>query len=145
MSTQINFYILPSSEESKKLEFCARLVEKVFSKEHRVLIVCDSGQQLEALDKLLWSFKEESFIPHLISDEITAETRNMPIVLTLDSNYKMGAEDVCISMSHQVVQQFECFSRFLEITNQNKDALAESREHYKFYRQKGYEITTHKI
>ena len=63
-SPRVDFYVLPSQEPSARLRFACRLVEKAWLKRHRVRVQCEPGGELEALDHLLWTWSDRSFLPH---------------------------------------------------------------------------------
>ncbi len=65
-----------------KLSVC-HLVKKLY-KQNKNIIIIDNDNNLNQIDKLLWSFEQNSFLPHkifLIEDEI-----DTPIILLSQSN-----------------------------------------------------------
>lgn len=46
----------------------ARLIDKIYLSGKRAIVFCESKEQLDELDKVLWTFSTNSFIPHGQSD-----------------------------------------------------------------------------
>ena len=131
--------------------YSCRLVEKVFNLGHSILIAVDSEDQAKALDDLLWSFKPESFIPHQIIggdyspiDEPPAAGDGEAIVEITFSSTAGNHSQVLINLSSKVPEYFSRFARLSEIVIQDPKILEITREHYKFYKQRGYPIAQHK-
>ncbi|MEG3086348.1 DNA polymerase III subunit chi [Sphingomonas sp. PB4P5] len=58
---QVDFYHLTTTPLDRALP---QIAEKVLSSGARLLIVAESAAQRQALDRLLWSYAPESFLPH---------------------------------------------------------------------------------
>ena len=124
--------------EARWLYVC-RFVEKVERLGHHILIVVDSEQEAHELDDLLWSFKPESFIAHQIIGG--DEEAKVEITFTGEAG---NHHDVLINLSSQIPDYFSRFNRLSEVVIQDQHILENTREHYKFYKQRGYPITQHK-
>ena len=72
-STRIDFYLLQDVADNEekasqsKYALACRLIEKAYLRGHKVFVFCNNRQEAETLDELLWTFKEDSFIPHNLS------------------------------------------------------------------------------
>jgi DNA polymerase-3 subunit chi len=88
---QVDFYHLTVTPLDRALP---QIAEKVLASGGRLLLVSESEAQRAALDKLLWSYSPESFLPHecaggerdaaqsiLLSDEPTATNGARNVVL----------------------------------------------------------------
>lgn len=142
--THIDFYILPDSSLETRWLYTCRLVEKVFNLGHSILIAVDTEDEANTLDDLLWSFKPESFIPHQIiggdNPPVDGEA-SVEISFTQDAG---AHSQVLINLSSKVPDYFSRFARLSEIVIQDAKILEITREHYKFYKQRGYPIAQHK-
>lgn len=58
---QVDFYHLTATPLDRALP---QIAEKVLASGGRLLIVADSAQQRASLDRLLWNYSAESFLPH---------------------------------------------------------------------------------
>ena len=68
---KVDFYILSSGDPDESLRVACRVAEKAWRQGNRVRIESDSMDSLRRLDRLMWSFKQESFLPH----EMEADTQ----------------------------------------------------------------------
>ncbi|RZI45622.1 DNA polymerase III subunit chi [Rickettsiales endosymbiont of Peranema trichophorum] len=57
----INLYVLESSQFIKVFP---KLLEGIVGKGNRIVIFCDHQKSVEALDRLLWTYQQLSFLPH---------------------------------------------------------------------------------
>ena len=75
--TRIDFYLLPVAEPHGKLSFACRLAEKAFREGCQVHVHASDADEAAAMDALLWSFRDTSFVPHRRIDvpEITPSAR----------------------------------------------------------------------
>lgn len=103
------------------------------------------------MDQLLWSWREDSFLPHgIISDGVgnTAESillaRQSPITLGFD-HPSLEQKRLLINLSPEVPPFFTDFSRVCEVVVQNSDQKAVSRTKFRVYRQKGIEPEVHNM
>ena len=160
--TKIDFYITPYSDRQEYLTFACRLTEKAWRKQHNVCLHTDSVATSQQLDDLLWTFRNHSFLPHRRDDQQDQEStaiRTEPDILissiaeansadTSDAEPVSSIDqhhDVLVNLSNQLPQFFSRFERVAEVVIDNEQAKAQSRERYKFYRDRGYELAIHKI
>ena len=149
--TRVDFYIMQSSTELNRDELACKLVEKAFTQNHMVTLMTRSQNHAQEIGKLLWSFKPEAFIPHEILGDVPRDNDHKNdneatrrVVISLDQ-LSDNHHDIMINLKHGVPRQFSRFNRLIEIVNQSPDALANSRENYRFYAKRGYPIHTHKL
>ncbi len=136
--TQVDFHILKDTSLEARWLYTCRLVEKVAGLGHSVLIAVDTEDEALALDDLLWSFKPESFIPH----HIIGGENDVSVEITF-SEISGNHQQVLINLQSQVPEYFSRFSRLSEIVIQDEKVLENTREHYRFYKQRGYPIAQH--
>lgn len=136
--TQVDFYILQGSENSGRYRTACRLVEKAYALGHRVHIHTDSALVARQLDDLLWTFRDRSFIPHEIAPQ-----NSDPIMVTIGHGWIPKQCDVLINLATEVPEFFSRFQRIAEIIDQ--DRRQSGREHYRFYRDRGYSLTHHEL
>jgi DNA polymerase-3 subunit chi len=58
------------------------LVEKSLERGWRALIRCDSAERAEALDRLLWTYEEASFLPH--AQQGDGDPARQPVLITME-------------------------------------------------------------
>ena len=84
--TEIRFYHLEQQSSEQALP---ALVEEAFARRVNIVVEAPDKAFLERLDERLWTFSDESFLPHEIAGE-GGETP--PIVLTTRSDNPNGAK-----------------------------------------------------
>lgn len=140
--TQIDFYILNGALGTETEKFACQLAEKAFKKGHKIHIHTADNLQTERMDKLLWTYSDLSFLPHVIMDhELQAET---PINIShvLD---KALISDVLINLRSEVPVFYRQFDRVAELVSTNIEQRDAARIRYREYQQQGCLVTSHEI
>lgn len=157
--TRITFYILQQSDTDEvRLDFSCRLIEKAVKQGNRVAVRAATEEAAGAFDSLLWSYKPESYVPHRLTTEIenTSEQapkaqpnqgaleQDVPVVIShaaLPSTHR----DVIVNLSAKLPNDFASYHRFAQIVNQSPELLAASRQHFAFFKERGYPIEINKL
>ena len=150
--TRIDFYILQSDNDQARLDFSCRLIEKAFSQGNRVLIQTESLTASNELDHLLWYFKPESYVPHVIHahSDTTEFNLSEPVVISHEAD-KINLPEtsppfgLLLNMSHDVPVRFKQHTRYAQIVNQSPKRLEASRKHFAFFKEQGYSVEVNKI
>lgn len=137
--TRIDFYILPSSSTTARLDFACKLSEKAWRLGNRIHLHCRDEAQRQALNARLWSFKGETFLPHDYQEADPAS----PITLGLDESEASG--DLLINLGMSVPAFFNRFPRVAEVVIEEAESRQAARENFRFYRQGGYPLQDHKL
>lgn len=140
--TEVFFYILEDQTANAAAHFACRLTEKAHGEGHRVFVHVADSEAVSALDDLLWQFRQGSFVPHTAADALEADDRLTPVVIGTGEP-PAGFDDVLINVGGDVSGFFSRFARHNEVVGPERVAAA--REQYRFYKDRGYELTTHKI
>lgn len=139
--TEIDFYILSAQQPEQRLDFACRLIEKAYRSRCKILVQLDDQAQAKAFDELLWSYRENSFLPHCILDEnTTLENENCPVFIAYDEQKKPPHFDVLVNLASEIPSTFARYKRALEVVIQQDDVLKATRDHYRFYKERGYPI-----
>src|SRR5215475_16049803 len=85
--TEVLFYHLEHQSLERALP---ALVERTLERNWRAVIEVGSEERVEALDTLLWTYREESFLPHGTRRDGYAEAH--PIYLTAGGDNPNGAQ-----------------------------------------------------
>jgi len=136
--TSIDFYILGHTHQKARYSFACRLAEKAFKEGRQIYVHVADETTARKLDKLMWQYKPEAFLPHnIVGDE---EIPHAPIQIGWQEHPNHHF-DVLINLVSPQPSFFSRFERVLEIVIQDEAILEQSRQHYKFYRDRGYEVT----
>lgn len=138
--TNIDFYILKETEQQARLIFACRLIEKAYKLGNRIFIACNNAAEAEAMDKLLWTFNPESFIPHALLDNSTQE----PVAIG-DLSDCGDHHQLLINLADQLPDYFSRFERVCEIAIQEESVLKRIRGNWTFLKQRGYPVASHNL
>jgi DNA polymerase-3 subunit chi len=141
-TTRVDFYILDATEPAKRLGFACRLTEKAYGLEHRVYAHMATAQDAEQLDEMLWTFRQDSFVPHQLLTE-TTEKRAPVSIGTADSCETNG--DLLINLADTAPAFITEFQRVAEIVGGDEQSRQAGRERFKQYRDMGIEPESHRI
>ena len=140
--TQIDFYVLSEGTRGNRYTLACRLSEKIYHQGRRILIHTGSDEETRHLDRLLWTFRQGSFIPHGIANSCDAAAT--PVLITHQA--EAGDEkDVLINLNREVPNFFSRFERVAEIIDQEPPVVTAGRERFRFYRDRGYTLNKHDI
>lgn len=142
--TQVDFYLTQSSQQQHALVTACRLAEKASKQGHHVFIHADDEPQAQQLDKLLWTFKQTSFIPHRIIESDTGTDSNDKVLIGHNHDPEFE-HDVMINLATTIPDFFSRFKRVAEIVSGNEEQRQQARQRFKFYRDRGYELNTHEF
>jgi DNA polymerase-3 subunit chi len=139
---KIDFYIIPTSSDKDRLEFACRLIEKIYKQQRRIYIHTENQVSAHQLDELLWTYREDSFLPHHLYGEGPEPVPPIQIGYGVEPKQH---RDVLINLSNSIPVFYKSFSRVLELISQDPAITSAGRERYKQYRAENSEITTHKL
>lgn len=139
---RVDFYLLNTNEPEAIWLVVCRLLEKAYQRGHRVFVYCDNQNDAEHLDELLWTYKDDSFIPHNLQGE--GPEPPPPVQIGFGPEPR-GFNDILINMSTTIPAYFSRFRRVMEVVASSEAAKKISRAHYREYRAKHCELHTHNI
>ncbi len=131
--TRIDFYQL-NPERQRYDQIVCQLCQKAYDNQQLTLLLTQNPQQSQHLDRKLWTFDDDSFLPH-----DCAETEGLVTPILIHDNPDPGGErHLLINLSATVPSYFAQFERVIElVTEENK---SQAREHYSYYKERGYEL-----
>lgn len=141
-SIRVDFYLLANNDKQTLWLLACRLLEKAYLRGHRVFVYCNNQQEAETLDELLWTFKDNSFIPHNLQGE--GPEPPPPIQIGYRDEPR-SFNDILFNLATEIPSFFPRFRRVIEIVTNDEAAKELSRAHYREYRAKNCELQTHEI
>lgn len=141
--TKVSFYILGTTDPLDRQQFACRLAEKAYQQGHQVFIHTEDQNQSEAMNKALWAFRPDSFVPHQIlaaDSEIEA-----PVLISHQNTAPPKLMDVLINLNPVQPLFFSQFERLAEIIDGDEEIKKQGRVRYQFYKDRGYHLDTHQI
>lgn len=139
---RVDFYLLSSDQPDTRWLVACRLLEKAYYKGHKIYVYCSNKQDAEHIDELLWTFKDDSFIPHNLQGE--GPEPPPPVQIGYEREPR-GFNDILLNLSDTIPSFYNRFKRVMHIVPGIETEKELSRLHYKEYRAKGCELHTHNI
>jgi DNA polymerase-3 subunit chi len=140
--TRVDFYTLDERSGGDRFLLACRLVERIHGAGHRIYIQVADSEQARHLDRLLWTFKQQSFLPHGLASE--ADRELTPILIGYDGDPGKESQ-VLINLSAKVPAFFGSFERLCELIDQDATVREAGRKRYAYYRDRGYLLHHHQI
>lgn len=114
MTTRVAFYQLRLRQPNGKLRLACHIVNTAFQKGHNVYIAVDDESQCNYLNELLWTFSQNSFVPHTVySENKLIDPEKFPVVVSCVDPPQMF-NDVLVTLRDDVPDFFQQFSRVVE-------------------------------
>ena len=146
MPGQVDFYVRSGASRDALDGFACRLVEKVWQRGHHVLVVTASDAAARRFDDLLWTFRDESFVPHRridANDPAAAEPASEPVIVSTPGTWG-GELDVLLNLTPSVPEEAARAARIAEIVPAEGTGREAGRQRFREYRDRGFEIRTHR-
>jgi DNA polymerase-3 subunit chi len=116
------------------------LLEKCLERGWRVVVQAASDERVEALDAHLWTFRDDSFLPHSTGRD--ADAREQPILLTVNDDNPNGAGVRFLLDGAPVPSDATAYERIvLLFDGGDSDAVDAARARWSEAKQKGFDIT----
>lgn len=140
---RIDFYVLGSAADEARWQFACRLTEKAYRLGHTVHLLTADRARAEMLDELLWTWRDGSFVPHVLSADAQAEPA--PVTIGYDAASCSNRCDLLINLSDDQPANIEAFPRVAEIVTSDDDVRRQGRKRFASYRAQGHTLDTHKM
>lgn len=139
---RIDFYTLEDDSRGDRFLLACRLLESIRRQDLRVLVYCPDLEQARHLDRLLWTYREDSFLPHGLVERVDPQWT--PILISRD-----GAPDsetaVLINLSSEIPSFHARFERLCELIDHDPQVRAAGRARFRAYREQGHALEHHRI
>lgn len=133
--SEVGFYHLKSWTLERALP---RLLERALAEGHRVVVMTGSAERVAALDSWLWSYNEESFLPHGTARDGNAARQ--PVWLTTVEENPNRATMLVLVDGVPCARLAE-FERVCDMFDGNdENAVAEARARWRAAQQAGHRL-----
>jgi DNA polymerase-3 subunit chi len=134
--TRIEFIKLSRPEKAKHL--CG-LAEEFFQAGHKVLITVVDDNQGVTLDRFMWTWKKDAFVPH-VYDNGALDCLDEPVIIETGERNPHGASVLIMGnpCSLSFIRQFERVIDFAEVYDD--DFASAARKRFVSFRDAGFEV-----
>jgi DNA polymerase III subunit chi len=144
MTERVDFYVLKSSTPKQRWTFACRLTEKAYLRDLRVVLLSETAADAAAIDELLWTFNERSFVPHKVFRDEQSFDAATPVHLTSDLD-AVGHADLLVNLSARLPAGLERFARIAEIIDADGERRRLGRVRFKAYRDLKVPLESHQL
>lgn len=134
--TEVLFYHLQNAPLERVLP---DLLERSLQRGWRAIVRAGSKERLDALNNTLWTYRDESFLPHGTLEDGPPDLE--PILLTTDAENPNGA-NVLFLVDGAEPGEIAGYERcVLMFDGRDADAVAAARNHWKILKDAGHDTT----
>jgi DNA polymerase-3 subunit chi len=114
-------------------------LEKSYERGWRVVVQAASDERVDALDALLWTYRDDNFLPHGTSRE--SEPALQPILLTTTDHNPNGSTVRFLIDGAPLPQDAASYDRIvLMFDGEDDDAVAAARERWGEAKSQGFDV-----
>jgi len=125
-------------ECQEKALHVGRLTEKHFNHGQRILVVVANDDMATTLDRYLWTWKKDSFLPHKVMNTGGEFCDEAIVISTVEHNPNNADVLICVSPCSPVF--FKDFQNVYDFAETYDAQLADAaRDRFRLYRQHGFD------
>src|ERR1700733_13078436 len=118
---KIDFYILTEGDIKDCLAVACRLIEKAYRNRHRIYIHMATQPEANQLDEVLWTYRDDSFIPHNLYGD--GPSPAPPVQIGFNQTPEKH-RDILMNCDSQIPVFYAQFNRILELVPNNIELQA---------------------
>ena len=130
-----------------KVGYACRLLRKAYRSGARVVVTADEST-LKTLDKQLWVWEDQEFIPHILAlqgKDVAERLQHTPIWIT-DQPFTAPADrTTLINLGQNLPQGLDRFDRLFEVVTTESEDRQAGRRRWKQYESMGWTIQPHEV
>lgn len=135
--TEVLFYHLQNMSLENVLP---PLLEKSLERGWRVVVQSTSPERTEALDAHLWTYSDDSFLPHATAG--AGDAQDQPIILSAEEGNPNGAHVRFLVDNAALPADADSYARVVLVFNgEDAEALAAARQAWKDCKTRGFDVT----
>jgi DNA polymerase-3 subunit chi len=138
---KVNFYLLKDASEDARRLFACRLAEQLQRQGMAVQFAVENEDDVQQLDKLLWSYTPESFLPHARIGDVKAKDVNVLI----GTGKQAPQAGTLLNLLNDLPPHHAACTTIAEFIRNDDEAKARSRQQWQRYKQFGYELQLHQL
>lgn len=140
MNQKIDFYIFKNKPLLEALHQLCILIENLYQQQQLIFILTDDNKMAENINQLLWTYKEDTFLPHHIYEQ---NEDDIPPILIGNEKTPLSHKEILINLANNAPVCYQEFKRVIEVVLPSYEEQARAR--FRFYKSKGCEMITHAL
>jgi DNA polymerase-3 subunit chi len=141
MTPTINFYVLETANRQQSWLFACELLEKAYHDQQTVFVQTESKEAAAHLDLLLWTYRDDSFVPH----QLYTQHASPPPIQIGYGDIPQSNSTTLLNLSSTIPTCYTAFSRVIEIVYADAAMQHLARERFRYYREQGCHLDTVKL
>jgi DNA polymerase-3 subunit chi len=129
-----------------KLAYACRLLRKAHRAGARLAVTADLAT-LQALDRELWTFDEQEFLPHVLATDQALPDRlhATPIWLSTDPVRAPGERSILVNLGSEMPAGMERFERLFDLVSNEPADRQAGRDRWRAYAAQGWVVHPHDV
>lgn len=133
----VHFYVIKRGHRER---VACQIAEKAVAQGHQVHVRVPDPQAAESLDTQMWTFRDQSFLPHSLGQSPSPHVK-----VTIHDEWLPQERDVLINLADDMPAEYESFRRVAEVVGPDPDTKSHGRARFRQYREHGVEPELHEI
>ena len=141
-AVRIDFYVLEADATDGRLRLACKIIDRAYRSGHTAYLWARDDHETDLLDDLLWTFSQNSFVPH------SRNNHNSDLTTPVHIGHhppQSGSAEVVVSVADRPVEDYSNVLRIAEVVGFGEAEKQSGRSRFKFYRDQGLELETHRI
>ena len=141
-AVRIDFYVHEADATDGRLRLACKIIDRAYRSGHTAYLWARDDHETNLLDDLLWTFSQNSFVPH------SRNNHNSDLTTPVHIGHhppQSGSAEVVVSVADRPVEDYSNFLRIAEVVGFDEAEKQSGRSRFKFYRDQGLELETHRI
>lgn len=129
-----------------KLAYACRLLRKAHRAGAQVAVTGDLAT-LQALDRELWTFDDQEFLPHVLAagKPLPERLHATPIWLSPDAASAPGERSILVNVGREMPAGMDRFERLFDLVSSEPDDRQQGRLRWKAYAAQGWDVQPHEV
>ncbi len=136
--TRVDFYVNVESRERTACTIAAKAIERGV----RLFVLTADEAHAERVDRLMWTFAQLSFLPHVRAGHPLAG--RTPVIVDHATD-PLPHDQVLLNLTDETPAVFSRFERLVEIVSLEAEDRQRARNRWRFYAERGYALTSHDL
>lgn len=139
---KVDFYLIPENSLEASLIFVCRLLDKAYQQKQQVYVHMNNEVEAQKLDDLLWTFRDEGFIPHNLLNQLPAIK---PPILIGFNQEPAEPHNILLNLTKDILPFYDKFKRVIEIVPNESKFKEICRQKFRQYKEANCELMTHDL